>query len=189
MEVARRRIHLSADLRDSEGRTAMRMSNLITLIAPLAVTLAVAPGAARAHGPHAHGRGGPCRQDVQALCPNVTPGPGGFRNCLEALCPPGITPGPGTFASCLQSAATKAQKPLSQACQDHLTRMQAKITAFQQACGGDVQAKCGGVSGPRAVFRCLHQQQDLSETCKTFLAAHHGHHWHHHHHAPAPADQ
>jgi hypothetical protein len=151
----------------------------VLVMISLAVALAVAPA-------YAHGRGGPCRQDVQALCKNVTPGPGGFRGCLKALCP-NMAPEPGAFASCLQSAAAATQPPLSlsQACQDHLTQMQAKVAAFNTACAADLP-NCSGVSGPRAVFRCLHQQQNLSDSCQQFLGAHHGHH-HHHHHAPDSA--
>ncbi len=85
----------------------MEMSKLILLAAPLAVALAVSP--TLAHGPHG---GGVCRQDLQTLCPDVTPGPGAFRNCMATLCP-GMTPGPGAVASCLPQHASE----LSEACQ------------------------------------------------------------------------
>ncbi len=149
----------------------MKWSTIISLIAPLAVALTVAPAVA-----HGHGRGGPCRQDLQALCPNVTPGPGSFRSCIETLCP-SITPGPGAFGNCLQQHAGQ----LSAACQQHLSRMQAKMAAWRQACQGDAQTLCGDATGPRAVFKCLHQHQaELSPACQELLAQHHGHHRHHH---------
>src|SRR5947207_1219737 len=95
----------------------MGKSKIITLIAPLALTLTATPVFAhREHGP------GPCRQDVQTLCPNVTPGPGSFRYCLGTLCPD-IAPGPGGVVSCLEQHADK----LSAACQDHLKQVQGKI--------------------------------------------------------------
>jgi hypothetical protein len=157
----------------------MSGSKVITLIAPLAMTLAVAAGPARAEfgaGPGA----GPCKQDVQALCPSVTPGPGSFHYCLGTLCPD-LAPGPGGFLGCLQKYADK----LSPACQQHLSEVQAKMAAwkqaFQQACQGDVQAFCGDAGADhRAVFKCLHEHGDeLSQTCKDQLAEHHGHHGDH----------
>src|SRR5262252_2035612 len=101
----------------------MKGLKLISLIAPLALTLGVAATQARAeHGPD-HGAG-PCAQDVQALCPSVTPGPGSFHYCLGTLCPD-LAPGPGGFLGCLQKYLDK----LSTACQQHLTDLQAKMAA------------------------------------------------------------
>lgn len=155
----------------------MRTSRFAIFVAPLALALAGAP--AFAHGP---GRAGPCRQDLQTLCPDVTPGPGAFRNCLQTLCPD-LTPGPGAFATCLQQHASQ----LSAACQQHLNDMQAKMAAWQQACGNDVQTFCSDAGpGPRGVGKCLHEHQsELSQACQDLLAQHHGHH-HHHHHGPNP---
>jgi len=153
----------------------MKGLRILSFIAPLAVTLAVAAGPARAE----HSTG-PCRQDVQALCPNVTPGPGSIRYCLGTLCPD-LTPGPGGFVSCLQKYSDK----LSSACQQHLSDLQTKIAAwkqaFQQACGADVQTFCADSgSDHRAVFKCLHEHKDnLSQTCQDQLAEHHGHHGEH----------
>jgi hypothetical protein len=148
------------------------MSKFIILIAPLTMALAAAP--ALAHGPHG---GGACRQDLQTLCPDVTPGPGAFRDCLATLCP-GLTPGPGAFASCLQEHASE----LSDACQQEVSRMQAKMAAWQQACGADVQTFCSSVGpGPWSVGKCLHEHQsELSQPCQDLLAQRHGHHHHHH---------
>ncbi len=155
----------------------MRPRVFITLIAPLAVAMTVAPAAA-----HGHGDKGACRQDLQALCPNVTPGPGAFRGCLETLCP-SVTPGPGAFGSCLQEHASQ----LSAACQEQLKRRQARIAAFHQACDTDLQTYCASVSGPRGVFRCLHHHQNqLSQACQTFLAERPGQRFHHRHHKPTP---
>jgi len=152
---------------------------IVTLIGPLALTLAMAAAPARAE--HGMGPGaGPCAQDVQALCPSVTPGPGSFHYCLGTLCPD-LAPGPGGFLGCLQKYLDK----LSTACQQHLTDLQAKMAAwkqaFQQACQGDVQTFCADAgSDPRAVFKCLHEHKDdLSQTCKDQLAEHHWHHGDH----------
>ena len=141
----------------------MKIEKLIMPIATLTLTLALSSGA------HAHGHCGPCRQDLQALCPSVTPGPGHFRDCLETICPD-VTPGPGGFATCLQQHSDQ----LSAACQDHLKQMQARIDAWRQACGGDVQTLCGDVSGRHAIGKCLREHQDqLSQACQDLLAQHH----------------
>ncbi|MGD0946007.1 MAG: hypothetical protein ABSA52_01145 [Candidatus Binatia bacterium] len=160
----------------------MEMSKFIMLIAPLAVALTTTP--ARACGPHG---GGACRPDLQTLCPNVTPGPGSFRSfrdCLQTLCQ--ATPGPGAFASCLQEAATSKGVTLSDQCQAHLTKMQAKMDAWKTACGGAVTTYCSGITGPRDIGECLREHQsELSNTypqCQALLAQHHGHR---HHHGPA----
>jgi len=154
------------------------MSKFIVLIAPLAVALTTAP--ALAHGHHG---GGACRQDLQTLCPNVTPGPGNFRDCLATLCPD-LTPGPGTFASCLQQHASA----LSAACQQQLNEMQARLAAWQQACGDDAQTLCSAAApGPWSTGKCLREHQsELSQPCQDLLAQHHGHR--HHHTAAAPND-
>lgn len=152
----------------------MRLRTLITLLVPLALAFALAPGAADAHG-----RGGPCREDLKALCPNATPGPGSFRDCVATLCPQ-VTPGPGAFGNCLPLH----QDQLSPECQTHVTKMQAKIAEWQQACGADVQTLCGDVSGRHGVGKCLRQHHDeLSQTCQDLLAQHHHRH-HHHDHNP-----
>ena len=143
------------------------MSKFIMLIALLAAALTVTP--ALAHGHHG---GGACRQDLQTLCPSVTPGPGSFRDCLATLCPD-LTPGPGAFASCLQQHASE----LSAACQQHLTKMQARIAAWQEACGGDAQTFCSDVApGPWRVGKCLREHQsELSQPCQDLPGAAPGH--------------
>jgi hypothetical protein len=151
------------------------MSKLIMLIAPLAVALTTtAP--ALAHGHHG---GGACRQDLQALCPNVTPGPGSFRDCLATLCQ--ATPGPGAFASCVQEAAAANNVTLSDQCQAQLTKMQAKIAAWQTACGN--YGPCTGSTGPRALGQCLRDAQttdpQFPPACAALLTQRHGHGHHH----------
>jgi hypothetical protein len=152
------------------------MSKLIMLIAPLAVALAVALTMAPALA-HGHHDGDACRQDLQTLCPGVTPGPGSFYDCLATLCPD-RTPGPGAFASCLEDAAKAQTVTLSDQCQAHLTKMQAKSAAWQQACGGDAQTFCGDVApGHWATGKCLREHQsELSQPCQDLLAQRHGHH-------------
>lgn len=157
----------------------MRRLQIMTLVAPFAVTLAL--GATQARANHmGEGGDGPCKADVQALCPSVTPGPGSFRYCLGQLCPD-MAPGPGGFAACLQKYADK----LSPACQQSLADMQAKMAAwkqaFEQACGSDVQQFCSADgTDHRAVFKCLHQHKDeLSQSCQDQLAKQHFGHGHH----------
>ncbi len=156
----------------------MRTSRFALFVAPLALALAGTPALA-----HGHCGGGACREDLQTLCPDVTPGPGAFRNCLATLCPD-ATPGPGAFASCLQQHASE----LSAACQQQLNEMQAKMAAWEQACGGDVQTFCSDAApGPWSIGKCLREHQsELSQSCQDLLAQHHGHHRHHQCPTPAP---
>ena len=110
----------------------MRAKTVVMLIVPLAAALGVTAVPA-----HAERRGGPCRQEVEKLCPNIKPGGGAFRNCLE------------------QHAAE-----LSPACQEHLKQMKAKAEAWQQACQGDVQKLCAQVEPGRGnIMRCLRQHR------------------------------
>jgi hypothetical protein len=157
------------------------MAKFIMLIAPLTVALMAAP--ALAHGPH--GRGA-CRQDLHAYCSSLTPTPDSFRGCLATLCGPDFTPGPGAFASCLQNAATAGTITLSGQCTAHLTKMQAKIDAWETACGDYAQKNCTDGTGPRAIGQCLHAAQNTDPNfppaCAALLAQHHRHH---HHHGPA----
>ncbi len=161
----------------------MRTSRFALFVAPLALAVAAAP--ALAHGPRG---GGACRPLLQQLCPSVTPGPGpgGYGSCLKTLCGTEATPGPGGFASCLlkQSAISNFPK-----CEAQLTKMQAKIAAWQAAfntaCTNDVSQFCSNVTtGPRGQVQCLRQavtnNQKVSATCQAFLAQHHGYRHHGH---------
>jgi hypothetical protein len=176
-----RRFPTCRKVHDPQSEKEVRkMSKFIMLIAPLAMALTTAP--ALAHGHHG---GGACRQDLQTLCPNVTPGPGNLRDCLATLCPD-VTPGPGGFASCLREAATSNGVTLSDQCQAQLTEMQARIDAWKAACGDYAQVNCTGDSGPRAVHQCLRAAQktdpNFPAACAALLAQHHGHG---HHGGPA----
>jgi len=122
----------------------MRLWKVMTLIAPLAVALSVAPEPARAQ------RGqGPCREDIQKFCAGVQPGGGRFRDCLQ------------------QHAAE-----VTPACQQHLKHTKARVAAWRQACEGDVQKLCSGVApGRGGIARCLREHEgDLSPACKDQLA-------------------
>ena len=125
----------------------MRLWQVITLIAPLAAALSVAPEPA-----HAQRGAGPCREDIQKFCATVQPGAGHFRDCLQ------------------QHAAE-----LAPACQQHLTQMKAKVATWRQACEGDVQKLCSGVApGRGGIARCLREHQnELSQACKDQLAQYH----------------
>ena len=165
----------------------MSTSRFAVFVVPLALALAAAP--ALAHGP---GGGGACRPLIQQLCPNVTPGPGpgGYGSCLKALCGTPTTPGPGGFASCLLNQSAISNFP---DCQAQLTKMQAKIAAWQAAfntaCGSDVSSFCGNVTtGMRGQIQCLRQavknNQKVSATCQAFLAKGHGKGHGRRHHGP-----
>jgi len=124
----------------------MRLWKVMTLIAPLAVALSVAPSPAYAQ----YGRGaGPCREDLQKFCAGMQPGGGAFRDCLQ------------------QHSAE-----LSPACKQHLQQVKSRVAAWRQACESDVQKLCNGVApGRGGIVRCLRQHQnDLSQACKDQLA-------------------
>jgi len=139
----------------------MNVWKVMTLVAPLTVALSMTAAPA-----HANRRGGPCRADVQKLCPDVTRGSGGFRDCL------------------IQHAAE-----LSPACQEHVNAMKAKIEAWRQACQDDVQKFCSDVqTGHGKIIKCLRTNQDsLSQACQDQLAQHRRHRRHHHHPTSAPS--
>jgi cysteine rich repeat protein len=137
----------------------MKVFKVITLVALLAVALIMAAPAQAEH------HGGPCRADVQRLCPDVEPGFGGFRDCL-----------------------TEHASELSPACQERLSRIQAKMAAWRAACQDDVQKLCSDVAPGRGnIIRCLHENHDqLSESCQAQLAQHHRRHHHHGCDGPTP---
>jgi hypothetical protein len=168
----------------------MRVSKVITLIAPLAVALMVAP--ALAHGPGAacNGPGGACsgiKGQIKNLCSGATPG-----TCMTKLCGPTPPTGPGAWAQCLLNANTAGTfKPaLSTNCVNDLKAKLAAIQewqkAFEAACGDPTDAAfCSNVTGGTgSTIQCLRQavidNKPVSSPCQALLAKHHGHHGHHH---------
>ncbi|HVN86129.1 MAG TPA: hypothetical protein VMW17_14920 [Candidatus Binatia bacterium] len=142
----------------------MRTSKVVTKIALLVAALSAAPALV-----YAHGRGGgACRQDIEQLCPSITPGPGAFQ----------------AYHQCLEDNASK----LSPACQQERSRWQAKVQQTLQACQTDIQSLCSSAgSDTHAIFKCLHENRDnLSQECRDQLPHRHHHH-HHHHRTPTPA--
>ncbi len=100
------------------------------------------------------GKGGACRADAAALCPNVAPG----RADHHAL------------AQCLESQADK----LSAACKSELDEMKARAEAAKQACQPDVDKFCSSVAaGGGRVMQCLKQHEsELSDACKAAQPKH-----------------
>jgi hypothetical protein len=135
----------------------MRVRRIIMLIAPLAVAVGAPSGPV-----HAERANGPCRQDIERLCPGITPGSGAYKRCLE------------------QHASE-----LSPACQERVKQMKARAAKWRQACQDDVHKFCAQVEpGHGNIRQCLHQHHDeLSQTCKDQIAQHrHGQR----RHAPTP---
>ena len=135
----------------------MRVQKIVMLIAPLAAMLSVSPA-------RAERMAGPCRQDVQKLCPDIKPGGGAFRDCLK-----------------------QHEAELSPACKAHVAQMKTQIEAWRQACQSDVQQFCASIApGGGNVVKCLHQHSDqLSQGCKDEMAK--AHHRRRHRGAAAPA--
>lgn len=131
----------------------MELRKMMMLIAPLALALSAPAGAAQAK----HGNG-PCRQDIEKLCPGTKPGGGAFRDCLE-----------------------KHATELSPACQERVKQMKAQVDTWRQACQDDVQKFCAQVEPGRGnIKHCLHQHHDqLSQTCQAQIAQHRRKHKHH----------
>ncbi len=98
---------------------------------------------------HAQRGKGPCREDIQKFCPNIQPGGGRYRDCLQ------------------QHASE-----LSPACQQHIKETAANVAAWRQACEADVQKLCSDAAvGQGNIMKCLQQHQgDLSQPCKDQLA-------------------
>jgi hypothetical protein len=121
----------------------MRIWKGMTLIAPLAVALSVAPGPA-----HAQRGQGPCRQDIEKFCPGIQPGGGRYRDCLQ------------------QHASE-----LSPACQQHLSKVKSTAASWRQACKDDVQKLCLNVTPGRGkMVKCLREHEaELSQACKDQL--------------------
>ena len=129
-----------------------------------AAVLAAGSGPAFAHG----GGKWACRQDVQKFCPDITPGPGGFKavhQCLE------------------QNAAN-----LSAACQKQMAAMETKADEILAACQSDVSSLCSAAGADKgATIRCLYENRsEVSDTCRAQLHRHHHHRHHHHNAAPTP---
>ena len=131
----------------------MKITRLVMLIAPLAIALCAPSGPVLAQ------RGnGPCRQDIEKLCPGIKPGGGAYKKCLE-------------------DHATE----LSPACQERVKQMKATVAAWRQACQDDVHKFCAEVDpGHGNIRKCLRQHRDeLSQTCKDQIAQHRREHRRH----------
>ena len=91
---------------------------------------------------------GPCEQDVQTLCKDVTPGGGNILACLK-----------------------EHEATVSPACKDHLAKVKKKVKEAAQACQDDVMLWCGDVKqGGGCIAKCLKQHEaDVSPVCKEKL--------------------
>ena len=101
-------------------------------------------------------KGGACRADIAALCPNLPPGRADHR----------------ALAQCLESQADKVSAP----CKAEMDAMKAKMEAAKEACKPDVDKFCSGVAaGGGRVMDCLKQHEsELSDACKAAQPKRHG---------------
>jgi hypothetical protein len=106
-------------------------------------------------------KGGACRADIAALCPNLPPGRADRRAIVQ----------------CLQSQEDKVSAP----CKAEMEEMKARAEAAKEACKPDVEKFCSAVAaGGGRVMDCLHQHaSELSDACKAVQPKHRG--------APPPA--
>ncbi|MGO9764545.1 MAG: cysteine rich repeat-containing protein [Myxococcaceae bacterium] len=139
----------------------LRQSPLPTLLTAASLLLAAASFAQGAPPPPPGGapppgKGGACRADIAALCPNLQPGPGEHA----------------AIAKCLETQADKLSAP----CKAHLDEEKARMEAFKEACKPDVEKFCSGIAtGDGRIMQCLHQHQsELSDACKAAEPKRHG---------------
>lgn len=124
-----------------------RFSARLSLASLALATLAFAQGAPPPPAPPP-ARGGACRADIAALCPNLTPGKADHR----------------AIAECLMSQQDKVSAP----CKTEMEQMKAKMEAAKEACQPDVDKFCSTVAkGGGQVMQCLKQHEsELSDACK-----------------------
>lgn len=115
--------------------------------------------------PAAAHRTRPCRDDVQRLCGDDQYSRAGIASCLE-----------------------RHVSELDPACLERFTKTTARIDAFHQACGADVQSLCPTADWGRKTFQCLRDHEsNLSQPCKDKIAEiRERHHDKCHHHKGAP---
>jgi hypothetical protein len=89
--------------------------------------------------------GGPCRADVERLCPGTQPGHGGAMRCLRGK-----------------------EDQVSAECKAHIEEMLQKFHAGVEACKPDVEKFCQNVQpGGGRIRQCLQQHEaELSDACK-----------------------
>ncbi|BCS53626.1 cysteine rich repeat-containing protein [Geobacter sp. SVR] len=117
----------------------MKVKYVLSLAAPLTIFFATAALAAQ----------GPCAEDINKLCKDVTPGSGKVLACLKAN-----------------------EASVSSACKEHLGEMKQKLKAVQKACHDDVEQFCSEVKpGKGAIAKCLKEHSDqVSVVCKETIA-------------------
>ena len=101
---------------------------------------------ARRAAPRAAGAGfGPCKEEVQRVCPDVKPGEGRVVRCLE-----------------------EKKADLSPACRDFLQQRRAEYRTARVACADDMKRLCAGIRpGQGRIAACLRRHEaDLSPACK-----------------------
>jgi hypothetical protein len=120
-----------------------RLSAATLLLATVALAQGTPPPA-----PPPPARGGACRADIAALCPNLTPGKADHA----------------AIAQCLMSQQDKVSAP----CKTEMEQMKAKMEAAKAACQPDVDKFCSSVAkGGGQVMQCLKQHEsELSDACK-----------------------
>jgi len=120
-----------------------RLSAATLLLATVALAQGTPPPA-----PPPSARGGACRADIAALCPNLTPGKADHA----------------AIAQCLMSQQDKVSAP----CKTEMQQMKAKMEAIKEACQPDVDKFCPSVAkGDGQVMQCLKQHEsELSDACK-----------------------
>jgi hypothetical protein len=89
--------------------------------------------------------GAACEDDIQNLCPDVTPGKGNVLRCLRQ-----------SFFS------------VTPRCQELVRAAQEKVAEFEKACGADARRLCKGIrAGEGRILACLESRKaELSPECK-----------------------
>lgn len=93
---------------------------------------------------------GPCKKDIEKLCPGVKPGHGTIRDCLK-----------------------DKKDQLSQECKDKMAEKKEKAKELKEICSKEVETFCKDVKrGKGKIIKCLKKHQNeasFSSECKSEL--------------------
>lgn len=92
---------------------------------------------------------GPCKDDVEKLCPGIEKGDGRIARCLK-----------------------EKESEVSAVCKEHRAKMKTEVKEAHSACQADIEAHCASVEkGKGRIMKCLKENKDkLSESCRSSLS-------------------
>ena len=132
-----------------EGRDGRRRALSVVLWVGVGSLLWVAVAEAQER----RGRGGPCREEIQKACPDLSPGTREFRECLEAHADD-FTP----------------------ECRERMKGFQGRVDRMHGACESEIETHCAETeAGQGRVVRCLRgHREELSPACQEAIQGRRG---------------